>query len=30
MEMVDAGCERFGIGLSSTVNILREAGIWEE
>ncbi len=30
MEFIDAGCDRFGIGLSSTINILREAGIWEE
>ena len=30
LEMIDAGCTRFGIGLSSTVDILRQAGIWEE
>ena len=29
-EMIDAGCTRFGIGLSSTVNLLRQAGLWEE
>lgn len=30
LEMIDAGCTRFGIGLSSSVNILRQAGVWEE
>ena len=30
MEMIDAGCTRFGIGLNSSVSILRQAGLWEE
>lgn len=30
LEMIDAGCTRFGIGLSSSVNILRQAGVWED
>lgn len=30
LAMIDAGCTRFGIGLNSTVGILREAGIWQE
>lgn len=29
-EMVDAGCERFGIGINSTIAILKEAGIYHE
>ncbi len=29
-EMVDAGCSRFGIGIASTENILKEAGIWKD
>ena len=28
--MVDAGCTRFGIGVNSTINILKEAGIYRE
>lgn len=30
LEMIDAGCSRFGIGVNSTVKILQEAGIWVE
>jgi len=29
-EMVDAGCTRFGIGVNSSINILRQAGLWQE
>lgn len=28
--MVNAGCERFGIGINSTISILKEAGIYHE
>ena len=27
LEMIDAGCSRFGIGVGSSINILKEAGI---
>lgn len=27
LEMIDAGCTRFGIGINSSVNILKEAGL---
>ena len=30
LAMIDAGCTRFGIGLKSAENIMREAGIFEE
>ena len=30
LAMIDAGCARFGIGINSAVNILREAGIIRE
>lgn len=30
LAMIDAGCSRFGIGVNSTVKILREAGIWQD
>lgn len=30
LAMIDAGCTRFGIGLASSVDILRQAGILEE
>lgn len=30
LEMIDAGCSRFGIGLKSSINILKQAGLWEE
>ena len=29
-EMINAGCERFGIGVNSTIAILKEAGIYKE
>ena len=29
-EMVDAGCSRFGIGIASTENILKEAKLWQD
>lgn len=29
-EMIDAGCERFGIGVNSTISIMKEAGIISE
>lgn len=30
MEMIDAGCSRFGIGVNSSIGILKEAGLWKE
>ena len=30
LEMIDAGCTRFGISLNSTIGILRQAGIMED
>ena len=30
LAMIDAGCSRFGIGVNSSINILREAQIWQE
>lgn len=29
LEMIDAGCSRFGIGVNSSISILQEAGLWE-
>jgi len=29
LAMIDEGCTRFGIGVNSSISILKEAGIWE-
>ena len=30
LAMIDAGCSRFGIGVNSSIGILKEAGLWKE
>lgn len=29
-DMVEAGCSRFGIGVNSSIDILKEAGLWKD